>query len=264
MDPKTLVWIDGRVRRRDEAGVPVDDSAYAEGRGCYSTARVRGGTPDFEDHHVRRLRRGAEALRLGDFDEAAVRRALRDLAREAFPDGDGIVRVQLSRGEPSVRVVGIPRALGEEAAAWHLVCAQQPHEGPLLVGGHKLTNRLAIALALDEARDAGADEVLLFDRHGWLVEGARSNVVAIGTDDEPVTPPLSRGAVSGIARRVLFERVPELREQDLRRDDLFTARAVFCTNAVRGARPVASLDGVPLPRETSRWHALLNAALEDH
>lgn len=262
---KQLVWLDGRVRRRDEAGIPVDDSAYAEGRGCYTTARIRGGRVAFEEHHVRRLARGAAGLRLGALDALAVRHALRDLAKAAFPDGEGIVRVQVSRGEPRARVVGVPRELGEERAVWSAVCAKTPHEGPIVAGSHKLTNRLVLALAMDEARDAGADEALLFDRDGRLVEGTRSNVVAVTRAGRLVTPPLARGAVAGVARQVLCERVPELAERDLRRADLLDAHAVFCTNAVRGARRVGRLDGRPLVGDddaAAPWSARLSEVLE--
>jgi branched-subunit amino acid aminotransferase/4-amino-4-deoxychorismate lyase len=158
------------------------------------------------------------------------------------------VRVQISRGgDGAARVVGIPRELGDSAPLWSAITAPIAHEGPLLVGGHKLTNRLVQALAIDAAEEAGVDEALLFDRHGFLVEGSRTNVVVVTGDGELVTPPLSRGAVAGIAREVLVDRVPELRERDLRHRDLAAARAVMCTNAVRGARPVTLLDGETLP-----------------
>ena len=94
---------------------------------------------------------------------------------------------------------------------------------------------------------------MLFDRGGWLVEGAGSNVVAVLADGELVTPPLSRGAVAGIALQVLTERVSELRERDLRQEDLRAARALICTNAVRGARPVTRLDGEALPGAEDPW-----------
>ena len=233
--------------------MPVDDSAYAEGRGCYSTARIAQGRPMFEERHIRRLQRGAQALRLGRLDARQVSHALRDLAA-LFPEGEGIVRVQVSRGSNgATRVVGIPRELSDDAPLWSAITAPIAHEGPLLVGGHKLTNRLVQALAVDAAREAGADEALLFDRHGFLVEGSRSNVVVVTGDGELVTPPLSRGAVAGIAREVLVDRVPELRERDLRHRDLAAARAVMCTNAVRGARPVTRLDGEALPGTDYTW-----------
>ncbi len=249
------------MRVRAEVGVPVDDSAYAEGRGCYSTARIARGRPMFEERHIRRLQRGARALRLGRLDARQVSHALHDLAA-LFPEGEGIVRVQVSRGsDGAARVVGIPRELSDDAPLWSAITAPIAHEGPLLVGGHKLTNRLVQALAVDAAREAGADEALLFDRHGFLVEGSRSNVVVVTGDGELVTPPLSRGAVAGIAREVLVDRVPELRERDLRHRDLAAARAVMCTNAVRGARPVTLLDGEVLPGADHPWSKRLHEVL---
>jgi branched-chain amino acid aminotransferase len=262
MEPEALAWIDGRVRRRDEVGVPVDDSAYAEGRGCYTSVRINGGRPLFEDRHLRRLQRGARALALGSLDPRQVGHALRDLAAAAFPHGEGIVRVQVSRGRGgAARVVGIPRALGDDPPAWTAITAPVAHEGLLVAGGHKLTNRLVHALAADAADAAGADEALLFDRDGFLVEGARSNLVAVAADGALVTPPLSRGAVAGVAREVLVERIPELRERDLRRCDLDSAQAVLCTNAARGVRPLVRLDGEALPGASHPWPKRLAEAL---
>jgi branched-subunit amino acid aminotransferase/4-amino-4-deoxychorismate lyase len=262
MQPEAFAWIDGRVRRRTEAGVPVDDSAYADGRGCYTAVRISGGRPVFEDRHLRRLARGARALGLGSLDARQVGHALRDLAAVAFPGGDGIVRVQVSRGAAgAARVVGIPRALGDDPPAWTAVTAPVPHEGLLVAGGHKLTNRLVHALAFDAARAAGADEALLFDRDGFLVEGARSNVVVVDAQDRLGTPPLARGAVAGVAREVLLDCVAELRERDVHRRDLASARAVLCTNAGRGVRPLTRLDGAALPGADHPWLARLAEAL---
>lgn len=261
-DPSAHCWIDGRIRARAEPALRVDDSAFAEGRGCYTSVRIAGGVARFESYHLRRLQRGARALGLGRFDPAAGQRALQDLARAAFPAGEGIVRVQLSRdAEGGVRVVGVPRALGEDATSWSAITAPIVHEGPILVGGHKLTNRLVHALASDAAREAGANEALLFDRTGRLVEGSRSNVIVVGSDDRPRTPPLERGAVGGVALEVLMERVPELLERDLSARDLRSARAIACTNAVRGVRPLASLDGRPVGGADHPWIRRLGDAL---
>lgn len=262
MDAGALAWIDGCVRLRTEVGVPVDDSAYAEGRGCYSTARIAAGAAVFAERHVRRLERGARALDLGKLDARQVLHALGDLAAAAFPDGEGIVRVQISRGaDGRARVVGIPRELGDEPRVWSVITAPIPHEGPILAGGHKLTNRLVHSLAHQAAREAGAREALLFDRDGWLVEGGGSNVVVVAADGALVTPPISRGAVAGIAREVLSDRVPDLVERDLRHQDLRRAQAVMCTNAVRGARPVGQLDGASLSGTDHPWVERLDQVL---
>jgi branched-subunit amino acid aminotransferase/4-amino-4-deoxychorismate lyase len=254
-------WVDGRLIARNEAAVPADDSAFSEGRGCYTSVRISSGRARFEERHLRRLARGAAALSLGRFEANDARAALHELARAAFPGGEGIVRLQLSRGPGGrARMVGVPRGLGADPPVWSAIRAPFAHEGPTLAGGHKLTNRLLHALAADAARAAGADEALLFDRDGYLVEAARSNLVLVDAEQRLLTPPLARGGVAGVAREVLCERVP-LIERDIGPSALRDAQALFAINAVRGARPIATLDGAPVGEAGHPWGARLEAAL---
>jgi branched-subunit amino acid aminotransferase/4-amino-4-deoxychorismate lyase len=256
-----VIWVDGALRPAGAAAVRGDDSAYAEGRGCYTSVRIRAGAPWLAERHVQRLVRDARALGLPRPDPERLQRALRELARAAFGAGDGIVRLSLSRdGDGALHAVGVPRGLGEDLPRWRAITAPRPHPGPL-GGGAKLTNRLAHALALDAARDAGADEALLFDARGYLVEGARTNVVALSRDGLLCTPPVERGAVAGVALEVACERIPELRRRDLSPRDLRAARGVAVLNAVRGARALVALDGVELGGEGELLSARIAAAL---
>jgi branched-subunit amino acid aminotransferase/4-amino-4-deoxychorismate lyase len=257
---RDVCWVEGRIQQRSAPAVPVDDAAYSEGRGCYSSVRIEAGRPRYVERHLRRLARGARALDLGRFDPERARQALRELGAAAFPDGHGIIRLQITPGpQDRVRLVGIPRALGADPPAWTVIRAPLLHEGS--PGGHKLTQRVVHALAARTARRAGADEALLFDRAGRLVEASRSNVVVLRADGTTVTPPLERGAVAGVARELLCERRPEIRARDVTLRTLRDARAVACTNAVRGVRPVVRLDGRPLSRDDG-WTRWLKEALD--
>lgn len=262
--PAPVVWVDGRLYPAGVAVVRADDSAFAEARGCYTSVRIRAGAARFADRHVRRLVRDARALGLPAVDARMLYRALRELARAAFFGGEGVVRLQLSRdGDGGLHVVGVPRGLGDDRAVWRAVTAPFAHPGAPLAGGHKLTSRLLLALASDAARAAGADEALLFDAGGTLVEGSRSNVVVQGADGELCTPPVERGAVAGIALEVVSERLPVLRRRDLSRRDLLAARGVAVVNAVRGARPLAALDATSLGSAGEALAARLAAVLDD-
>ena len=236
------------------------DSAQLEGRGCYTSVRIAAGRPRFEAQHLRRLERGAEALALGHFDPRAASRLLRDLARE-LSGGEGAVRLQISRDANGLRLIGIPRGLGVDPPVWRAIRAPQIHEPPPLPGGHKLCGRLLFALATDAARAAGADEALLFDREGRLVEGARSNLVIVDAQERLLTPPLERGAVAGVALEVLRERV-SLLERDITPAGLRAARALFALNAVRGVRPIVRLDAATLRSDQHAFASTLRDALE--
>jgi len=259
-----VVWVDGRL---EDAGRPVlraDDSAWLEGRGAYTSARVDAGRARFAARHARRLARDARALRIGELDPAQVLRALDELGRAAFGDGSGVVRLQASRDAAgNLHLVGVPRALGADRDAWSAVVVRLPGPaGPVAAAGAKLTSRLAQALASDAARDADADEALLVDAAGRLVEGARTNAIVVDAAGRLSTPPLELGAVAGIAREVLLERVPELALRVVLEPELRHAREIVVANAVRGARAVVRLDGAPVgDGRPGPWARRLDAAL---
>jgi branched-subunit amino acid aminotransferase/4-amino-4-deoxychorismate lyase len=262
--PSPPIWADGALRPDGAAVVRADDSAFCEARGCYTSVRIRAGAPRFPDRHVRRLLRDADALGLPAVDVRLLHRALHELARAAFPGGEGVVRLQLSRdGDGAPHVVGVPRDLGDDPPAWRAITAPFAHPGALLAGGPKLTHRLLQTLASDAARAAGVPEALMFDAAGRLVEGARTNVVALGADGVLCTPPTERGAVAGIALEVAGERLPGLRRRDLSRRALLAARGVVVINAVRGARALTALDGAALGPESAPLAARLTAVLDD-
>jgi len=222
----------------------ADDSAFAEGRGCYTSARVEAGRARFAARHARRLARAAHALGIGELAEPRVLAALSELARAAFGDGAGVERLQASRDAAgALHLVGVPRALGPERHAWSAIRVRLPASGSGGTHGLKVTSRIALALAADAARAAGADEALILDSAGRLVEGARSNVVVVGSDGRLSTPPLELGGVAGVAREILLERVGELEARVVSDAELARASEIVAVNAVRGARAIVRLDG---------------------
>jgi branched-subunit amino acid aminotransferase/4-amino-4-deoxychorismate lyase len=241
------IWVDGELRDAGTAVVRADDSAFSSGRGCYSTGRFAGGRVRFGERVVRRLARDALSLGLGKVDEALCLEGMVALGQAHFGDGEGVVRLQASRdGAGSLHVVGVSRALGAEPAQWRAISPPFPHEGPTPYSGAKVTNHLLFAMARDRAVRAGADEAVLFDEEGFLIEGARSNLVLARSNGSLATPNLVRGGVAGVAREILLERLPEIAETELHRRTLAEARELIAVNAVRGARPVIELDGQPV------------------
>ena len=259
-----LIWVDGELLPADRRVVHAEDSAFAEGRGCYTSVGIAAGQPRFPDRHLRRLQRCARALGLGEIDALTFERALAELSAAALPTGEGVIRLQLSRspGEPA-QLTGVPRGLGEDNAEWSAISSTIRHAGAVLAGGLKLTNRLLLTLAADEAAAAGADEALLFDAANRLVEGSRCNLIVVGADGFPVAPGDDLGAVTGIALEVVLERLPEIGRREITRDELHTARELVALNSVRGARPITRLDdaavadGSPGP-----WAARIHTAFE--
>ncbi|MGH0033448.1 MAG: aminotransferase class IV [Myxococcota bacterium] len=242
--PALPIWIDGELRPREAAALRGDDSAALEGRGCYTTARVSGGAVLWAERHARRLDRDANTLGLGAVDRGLVERAFGELTRAAFGRGEGAIRLQAScDGSGRLHLLGIPRELGDEPALWRAVSAESVHPGVTPWSGVKVTNRLEMGFARQQAARRGVDEAILFDRDGFAVEGSRSNLLFVGDDDRVAALDPRRGAVAGIALEVLREALPDLPLADLPRPEALRVRELIAVNSLRGARPVVELDG---------------------
>ena len=262
-DSIDLCWVDGELLSSRRAVVRADDSAFREGRGCLTTMRIAGGQPRFVDRHVKRLQNGAKALRLGEVAEATIRRAIAELGEATLPDGEGIIRLQASRDDDgATHLIGIARGLGNDPSEWSAIIVALSHDGASLVDGMKVTSRLTLSLAAEDARAAGVDEAVLLDANEHLIEGANSNLFVASREGALRTPPIASGAVAGIARSVALERIPEIEERAIAKPELLAAQELIAVNAVRGARPITRLndrkvgEGRPGP-----WSARLAEAL---
>lgn len=234
-----------------EGRLPAEGSRPGAVPACYTTGRYRAERVRHGARLVARLARDAAALGLGVVDEAACRRELLELGRTAFGAGcEGIVRLEAGLDEAgALQVRGETRPLGEDGRDWEAVVGRAVHPGPGPAPGAKRSSVPWLEAARWQARDAGVAEALLFDGAGLLVEGARTNLVVLCRDGSLRTPPLARGAVAGVARAILIERIAELEERDVSRRDLDQARALVAVNAVRGARRILWLDQRPLGRD---------------
>ena len=217
-----------------------------DGLGCYSTARITGGVARWGDRHADRLQRDARALGLGEVDSADVARAFRELGLAAFGDGEGIVRLQVGQVGGRLQLVGIPRWVGAEPAAWTAASSPLPHPGRAPWGNAKLSGNPALALIRRWTREQGVDEALIYDAEGYLIEGTRSNLFVVTQSGELCVPDLDRGGVRGIARDLAMQSGARARARNISASDVSRCRELIALNSVRGARPVLELDGKPV------------------
>jgi D-alanine transaminase len=221
--------------------------AEAHPQACYTTAFVRAGRVRWIEEHVARLVRDSARMDLAPPEPGAVRDLLLAHAAEDFPAGDGVVRIEARRAEDGrTELIVATRGLGADPPAWTAVVADVVHPGASRTAPAQRTGDPAVVSGRDQATAAAADEALLCDADGFLVEGCRSALAVVLDDGSRRTPPLSRGGVASLTRAVALEHDPELREGDVSRQALGAAREVVALNAVRGARPIVSIDGVPV------------------
>ena len=121
----------------------------------------------------------------------------------------------------------------------------------------KSVSLLGNVLLLQEARDAGAVEAILY-RDDCLTEASTSNVFLM-TGQSLVTPPLSNLILPGITRHLIIKIAIELGLDVIERyvnvGELMNFDGVFVSSSTRGLQPIVELDpggmvGAGQPPET--------------
>jgi 4-amino-4-deoxychorismate lyase len=232
-------WRDGRLLE-----VGARRKRRAVGWGAFTTVGCDEGRPLLWAWHSERLAMSLARLGAAEGiplpDEQAVCRLL---AAEGLR-GPARVRVVGRAGIDSPwRVSATADELNESGPATppvRLVIERWPGVPPM--AGHKMLNRHTWDLALDHARKQGADDALLVDASGYVLETSVANVwVRQGTD--LLTPPAPERCLPGVMRRWLLENGATLglrvKVRDIGADDVAVADEVLLSNAVVGLQRVA-------------------------
>ncbi len=258
-------WLDGVERH----GPPPLDRGLHYGDGVFETLAVIDGRVRHLERHVQRLQRGLARLGIdfprpvdwgGEWQRAAAgqeRLILKCLVTRG-EGGQGYLAPQPAIPRRRLIPRPWPAGLGETVARGATLCwcATALPIDPRLAGIKHL-NRLHQVLASEEWRRAGADEGLMCDSEGWVVEGTRSNLFLVhrGT---LLTPLLDRCGVAGVMREAVMERAEALgiplEARRIHRREVEMADELFLTNAVVGLWPVRALAGrhYPVPGPITR------------
>ncbi|NNL84555.1 MAG: aminotransferase class IV [Myxococcales bacterium] len=232
--PAPLWWLDGRL---------VSELPRLRA-GCYTTGRYVAGRIRHETEVAARLVRDANALVGSELDRDRCLEAMRQIGEKSFGASAGIVRLDVARGADGIlHLLGRGRSLGPPVDCWRAIVHSELHPGPRAPLGVKRARDRVLLRAAERAERFGVDEALLVGPDGCLIEGSHSNLFVRLADGTFVTPPISAGAVRGVAREILLENVPDTREERVSVDVLRAAREVVLANAVWGALPVVRIDG---------------------
>lgn len=247
-------------------GVPVDvgtpaislfDRGFLYADGVFEVLRTYEGRPHAIEDHLSRMLGAATSLGIGHGAPAA--RWLAEvgsvLAGCTWPES--VLRLVLTRGiaAPGVR----PRELG---APTRVVMAYPLPELPpidaagvtaiTLRGAHrssassglKTLEYLTNIVSLLSASGQGADEAILLDGAGRVIEASTANVLVVSGGALIATPPDT--GLPGITQTLLIEaaaleRIP-VQRRPIAAADLWTADEIALCSSVRGLVPVLRVD----------------------
>lgn len=258
-----IVFINGKFVPAEQAVISVFDRSFLYGDGLFETMRVINGKPFRWWEHMERLRKGGDFLGIKiPFGCKALEKLATELiAQNKMPDA--LMRLTVSRGvgprgyspkgadKPTLVMTlhPAPTTLNSSSARWKLVIASQRLPAGDALAQFKTANKLAQILARAEADAAGADEALLLNTAGHVVEGASSNLFWI-EGKTVCTPPLTDGLLPGVTRAVTFEICQRLSlplaERAVTPEQLRRADGIFLTLSSIGVAEAIALDGARL------------------
>jgi len=265
-DPRNaeiLISVNGALRRRDEAVVSVFDSGFVLGDGVWEGMRVHKGRIAFLDRHLDRLWEGAKAIamEIGPSREALVRRLYETLDANGMSDGVHL-RLMVTRGVRSTpyqdpRTIVSPATIvivPEYKAALPVIVEQgvtlftvHVRRGDPAVQDPKLNShsKLNCVTACIQAIEAGADEALMLDPHGFVATCNSTHFFIVRKGEvwtssgDYCLGGITRANVIAICREA---GIPAF-EKNFSLTDVYGAEEAFTTGTFAGVVPVRSVDG---------------------
>jgi branched-chain amino acid aminotransferase len=265
-DPRNataLINVNGKLKPRGEAVVSVFDSGFMLGDGVWEGIRVHKGKLGFLDRHLDRLFEGAKAIAMdiGLSREALTKRLYDTLDANGMSDGVH-VRLMVTRGvrstpyqDPRVIVSGAtvviaaeykqpPEGLHERGLKLFTVHVRR---GDPAVQDQKINShsKLNCILACIQAIEAGADEGLMLDPHGFVATCNSTHFFIVRKGE--VWTSSGKYCLGGVTRGLTLEiareaGIPAI-EKDFSLTDVYGADEAFVTGTFAGIVPVREVDG---------------------
>ena len=261
---QVLIDINGEHFPRSEAKISVFDSGFMLGDGVWEGIRLHRGRLAFLDRHLDRLWRGAKAIHMdvGISQQEMERRLYAVLDANGMTEDGVHIRLMVTRGIRSTpyqdpRVVVTPATIviipewkepAPETATRMLKLATvhvrrgYPDVQDPMLNSHSKLNCITACI---QAAQAGADEGLMLDPHGFVAT-CNSTHFFIVKDGEIWT---SSGdyCLDGITRGVVIEIARDdgirVQERNFSLTHVYGADEAFTTGTFAGVAPVGEVDG---------------------
>ncbi|MGZ8350534.1 MAG: aminotransferase class IV [Allosphingosinicella sp.] len=263
-----LISVNGELKPRDQAVVSVFDSGFVLGDGVWEGLRVHKGRIAFLDLHLDRLFEGAKsiAMDIGLTREVLTRRLYDTLDANGMDDSPsqaGVhIRLMVTRGIRSTPYQD-PRVVISPATIVIIPEYKQPlpvtveqgirlftvhvRRGDPAVQDPKLNShsKLNCITACIQAAQAGADEALMLDPHGFVATCNSTHFFIVRKGD--VWTSTGDYCLGGITRANVIEICREqgirVFEKNFSLTDVYGAEEAFVTGTFAGVVPVREIDG---------------------
>ena len=260
-----LIYIDGEFLPKAEAKVSVFDHGLLYGDGVFEGIRSYNGRVFKLDEHLERLYDSAKSIMLEipisieTMKETVLETLRRNHLRAAY------IRLIVTRGvgdlgldpdkcpKPSIIIIAdkialYPQKYYEDGLEIVTVSVRRNY-AEAINPRIKSLNYLNNILAKIEGKQAGAEEVLMLNAEGYVVECSGDNIFWL-KNGVLVTPPVHMGILEGVTRNSVIDLAREagirVEERVFTRHDLYIANECFLTGTAAEVIPVVKIDRRPI------------------
>lgn len=257
------IYLNGHLVDEQRAQVSVFDSGFVLGDGVWEGLRIVDGHPAFLEPHLDRLIEAARAIMLEiGLDRNALTRAIYQTIEANGLENDAHLRLMVTRGIRRQPYQDPRLALGRATVV--IVPAQSPHDPAAAERGLKLFtvhvrrsapdvqdpkinshSKFNCISACIQANEAGADEALMLDPHGFVATCNSTHFFIVRQGE--VWTSSGRYCLGGITRakvlRLCRDNGISCREKDFSLTEVYGAEEAFVTGTLGGLTPVRSVDG---------------------
>ena len=268
-DPRNediLIYVNGDLVPKDQAVVSVYDSGFMLGDGMWEGMRLYDGEWAFFDEHMDRLFNSLKSVSL-KIDETPedIREILNKTAAANGMTGDAHCRLMITRGRkakpfqhPSLSkwgptIVAILEhskpAEGLKSAGIRLATVPQVRGLPMSQDAkYNSHSKLNCVIACLQAEQAGADEGLMLDPHGFVNTTNACNFFIVRRGE--VWTSTGDYCMNGVTRQKVIDLcrsngIP-VKEKNFSLYEAYGADEAFLTGTFGAQTPVSEIDGKPI------------------
>ena len=232
-----LCSVDGQIMPVADATVSITDDGFLRGDGAFEMLKLYEGRPFGMKDHLDRLDRSANGIFL-EYDRPTFEREI-DALIEEHGKHDAALRLVLTRGG---RRMAIIEPLPEFRHGLRLSGVR--YQTTIVLNQLKTLSYGANMRATRLAQRDDADEALLIEPDGTVLEAPTSTLFWVDSKGNLHTPELDIGVLASITRERIMRLVPVTEDATCNLSDVLGASELFLASSLREVQSVSSLDGL--------------------
>lgn len=250
---KGIAYINGNFFALRDAKVSILDRGFRYGEGLFETLCIEEGKAIFLKEHLERFKNSAKAL---DLELPIDLKQIPEITEKLIKDSTvtkGVLNIYLTKTDEVDRKTNFIIAVKDEIRykesdyekGYTAIISSMRIDSTLSINSHKTLSFLPHILAKKEAKDKGADEAILLNTDGFVLEGSTSNIFMI-KGDSLITPPVGSGILPGITRAKILQIAStvglKVEEKLINVDFLKSCDEVLITSSLIEIMPVVKED----------------------